>query len=324
MRVGVLLSGGIDSAAAARILLEEGHEVIGYYLLLHERSDPGPARRVAERLRIPLKILDLREEFRELVIERVVEAYSRGSALNPCVICNREVKFGLAAGRILAEADAVATGHYARLRVEGGEVYLEEGADPVKSQAYFLALVKKEVLKRAIFPLGNLTKAQVRQANPDIPASPESYDVCFAPEGLAKFLEGRLGRARGPIYYKGELVGFHRGAHLLTVGQRRGLGVGAGKRLYVIDIKPPEVHLGTWEEAHRKEILVGQVNWLAEPRERAVVRVRVSHPGTPASLVPEGNLIKIVFDEKVFAPAPGQLAAFYEGERVLGGGIILR
>ncbi len=325
MRVGVLLSGGIDSAAAARALLSQGHGVIAYHLLLHEHSDPAPAQRMAKHLGIPLQVLDLRREFERLVIKRVVEAYSKGWALNPCVVCNREIKFGLAAKEILSFCDAVATGHYARLSVREGEVFLEEGADPVKSQAYFLALVKAEVLKKALFPLGELTKEEVRRRNPDLPALPESYDVCFAPAGLSRFLEERLGRERGPIFYRGRLVGFHRGAHRLTVGQRRGLGVGLGRRLYVVRLEPPEVHVDTWEAAHRREIEVGSVNWLAEPVGEAVVRVRVSHRGTPARLVPTGeDKLRVVFEEPVFAPAPGQLAAFYRGRRVLGGGIILR
>ena len=352
MRVVVAMSGGVDSAVAAALLAREGHEVVGVTLRLADLSGDGlgvsrccapldveMARAVAGRLGIAHHVLDMTEPFRRGVLDPFVASYLAGETPLPCALCNARVKFGELL-RLLPQfgAEALATGHYAR--IAGGEAgpALLRGRSPAKDQSYFLFGLQRDDLARVRFPLGELTKPEVREAarGLGLPNSGrrDSQEVCFVPEGgsyqevLRRLAPGRLPGAGEVVDVSGEVVGRHGGFHLFTVGQRRGLGIAGTSRLYVVATRPGEnrVVVGGRDDALRRRLRLRDVNWLAPAptgQVTAEVQVRSRHRAQRAAITPgPGLAARVEFEEPVLAPAPGQAAVFYAGNRVLGGGWI--
>lgn len=347
-KVVVAMSGGVDSSAAAALLKEEGYEVIGVTLKLFDAEraqaaccgaeDAGAmARAVCGALGVRHYIKDAREIFKKKVIDDFVESYAAGATPNPCVNCNRFVKFDYLLGLAKAlGAGCLATGHYARIEKAPDGFRLLRGSDPLKDQSYFLYCLKKSALPHILFPLGAMTKKEVKERARALrlPAAgaKESNDICFIggtdyPRYLRKQggLKPRPGRIVDP---SGRTLGRHEGFFNYTVGQRRGLGVYGPGRLYVTELRPEtnEVALGTLAEAGFASFEASAVNWLAErPAAGGRVHAQIRYRHKPAPCLVrscEGTGFSGVFDEPQFAPARGQSVVFYEGDRVLGGGII--
>ena len=350
----VAMSGGVDSSVAAALLTEQGHRVIGVTMktfCYSEQDGPSQtccgldgimdARRVADRLGIPHYVFEVERDFTRDVIDDFVSEYAAGRTPNPCVRCNGNTKFRdlLRRGAALG-CDAIATGHYARMGQDvTGEPVLLRGVDRGKDQAYFLWGLPREILPQLMFPLGELTKPEVRERARALGLStaekPESQEICFVPSGdYMDVLRQRLpaehpALAKGQLVTpEGEVVGEHDGYAGYTVGQRRGLGGGRGQRLYVIGSRPQtrEVVVGSREQLHRAELAVGELNWLArQPREGDRVSVQIRHraPAAEADVVSAAdNRLVVRFGEPQRAPAPGQSAVVFAGETVLGGGRI--
>ncbi|MBA2340683.1 MAG: tRNA 2-thiouridine(34) synthase MnmA [Pyrinomonadaceae bacterium] len=371
MKIAVAMSGGVDSSAAAALLKAEGHELVGFSMQLwnqrrglsvDEHGDPLPsrccslddiydARRVAEELGFPFYVLNLESEFEQSVVKPFVESYLAGETPIPCVACNSRLKF--ASLDRLAQSlgcDKVATGHYAR--VEYDEVVnryrLLRGRDLQKDQSYFLWELTQEQLSRALFPLGNLSKPEVREIArqhdlKSVAEKAESQEICFVPDGdyagfIDRYLDaegeeaGKTPRAGEIVNTLGEELGQHNGIHRYTVGQRRGLGaIGQGRALYVVQLDPARnrVVVGAEDELLQYEFSAAGVNWLAfePPAEalRADVRVRYRHTAAQAVIeIIDARRVHIVFDEPQRAITPGQATVFYRGDEVLGGGWIVK
>jgi tRNA-specific 2-thiouridylase len=349
-RVAVAMSGGVDSSVAAALLVQAGHEVVGFTLnlwpvWLPEDGNPHAccgvgaaedARAVAQQLGIRHYVLNLREAFEEAVIRPFAEAYARGRTPNPCVACNRSVKFSLLLDRARGLGmDFLATGHYARTRRDGQVVRLLRALDPRKDQSYVLCGLSQRELSHVLFPLGELTKDRVRSVARElglvVADKPESQEICFVPRGhytevVARFAPHAL--RPGPLYdLHGRRLGTHQGVARYTLGQRRGLGVAGGRPWYVAALDPDRnaVFVGTEEDVRATELVVEDVTWTVSPPEESRLRaeVRVRHGGhlAPASLE-VGEEVRVRFDTPQWAPSPGQVACFYRGEEVLGGGVI--
>jgi tRNA-specific 2-thiouridylase len=350
----VAMSGGVDSSLAAALLVEQGHRVVGVTMKTFCYSgDQGPsrtccgldgimdARRVADRLGIPHYVFDVERDFTRDVIDDFVAEYAAGRTPNPCVRCNGNTKFRdlLKRGAMLG-CDAIATGHYARMGVsDTGEPVLLRGLDRNKDQAYFLWSLPREMLPQLMFPLGELTKPEVRDRARalalETAEKPESQEICFVPSGdYVDVLEARLGAehpslAAGTLVTPGgETVGEHSGYARYTVGQRKGIGGGHSRRLYVLGSRPAtrEVVVGTWEELHRSGARVGELNWLAEPpRTGDMVDVQIRHraPAVAARVLAHAEgTIELEFEEPQRAVTPGQSAVVCRADLVLGGGRI--
>jgi tRNA-specific 2-thiouridylase len=352
-RVIVAMSGGVDSAVAAARLVDQGHDVVGVTLHLWDYPEEGDAkahgrccapedqydaRRTADVLGFPHFTFDRRELFARTVVEPFVEAYLSGTTPSPCTSCNRGVKIAeLSALADRLGASHVATGHYARMgRTDGGEPFLREGADKSKDQSYFLYATPRAQLERLMFPLGESTKAEVREeaVARKVPGATkgESQELCFVGAGAgayASFVEERAkGRIRpGPIVdADGRVVGEHQGVHRFTVGQRKGLRVALGERTFVASIEPDTatVRLGKNEALAARTASVDDVvlaPGVSLPID-ARVRVRYRHEGALGRIEGTGDAATITFASDVRAVSKGQVAVFYEGDRVLGGGRI--
>lgn len=341
MRVLAALSGGVDSTVAASLLLEAGHEVLGGSLRLCDRpggDDPAPAEAAAS-LGIPFFRWDARARFEERVVAPFAAAYAAGRTPNPCALCNPRVKFALLLERARElGAERLATGHYARIAAgPAGAPRLLRGADRGKDQSYFLFGLERAWLGRILFPLGGLTKGEVRRLARErslaVAERPESQEICFVPEGDAgAFAAARLpAGAGGPgaiVDRAGRRLGTHRGLAHYTVGQRRGLGFAAGSPRYVLalDAAANAVVVGAEGELWGRELSVAGVNWLVDPPAgafRAAVRIRSRHEPSPALLETAGEGgWRVRFDEPQRALTPGQAAVLYDGDSVLGGGWI--
>jgi tRNA-specific 2-thiouridylase len=354
----VAMSGGVDSSVAAALLKEQGHNVVGVTMKTFCYSDAeaeanGPsktccgldgimdARLVADRLGIPHYVFDVEREFTRDVIDDFVSEYAAGRTPNPCVRCNGNTKFRdlLRRGAMLG-CDYIATGHYARMGVDDdGNSVLLRGVDEKKDQSYFLWALPPEMLPRLMFPLGELTKPEVReiarQMGLTTAEKPESMEICFVPDGdYARFLGKKLGAehaalsAGALVTTSGEVLGEHDGYARFTVGQRKGLGGGRSLPLYVIGTRPAtrEVVVGTADELMRSDVSIGELSWLATPpAPGAAVRVQMRHraPAVPARVetVADGE-IRLVLDTPQRAVTPGQSAVLFSGDVVLGGGRI--
>jgi tRNA-uridine 2-sulfurtransferase len=350
----VAMSGGVDSSVAAALLVEQGHRVIGVTMKTFcytEVEGPGKtycgldgimdARSVADRLGIPHYVFDVEREFTRDVIDDFVSEYAAGRTPNPCVRCNGNTKFAdlLKRGRMLG-CDAIATGHYARMGTdETGAPALLRGLDHNKDQSYFLWALPRQMLPQLMFPLGELTKPEVRERARELglvtAEKPESQEICFVPTGnYVDVLEQRLGSdhvalsSGSLVSSTGEALGEHDGYARYTVGQRKGLGGGHGQRLYVLGSRPQtrEVVVGTWEELHRREMRVGEMNWLAQrPDVGAEVEIQIRHRARAARarVAASGDdTLSVEFDAPQRAVAPGQSAVVFRGDLVLGGGRI--
>jgi tRNA-specific 2-thiouridylase len=347
-RVVVAMSGGVDSSVAAALVLEQGFEAIGVTLHLAgsasrccSLADADDARRVAQQLGIRFFVANYRERFQREVIEEFADAYLRGRTPIPCVACNKRFKFDYLGERArVFGATRVASGHYARSDrdPETGLWRLRRAADGRKDQSYFLFQLDQAQLARSWFPLGGLSKREVRARACRLGLvtahKPESQEICFVPDGdVAAAVERIRPQARDAggeiVDGSGRVLGRHAGVHRFTVGQRRGLGVAGAQRLYVqrIDAASRRVEVGPAESLAAKGALLEGVSWVSGARPpapaRATVQVRYRHEGVAASIeaAPDGRA-RVVFDEPVRAVSPGQAAVFYQGDVVLGGGWI--
>ncbi len=339
-KVAVALSGGVDSAVAAALLQQQAIDLSGVHLRLSPQGPPaGHLALLGERLGLRLEELDLQADFARQVLDYFVEEYFRGRTPNPCLRCNATIKFGRLWQHLEATgATHLATGHYARLQKEAdGALGLYRGVDRRKDQSYFLSRLPRELLPHLLFPLGELTKPEVRQRYRDLGLPPgaddrESMELCFVPDGgYQAFIRQRRG-APGPpgdlVDSRGRVLGRHRGLEAYTVGQRRGLGIPAREPFYVTAIQPElnRVVLGQRAELLASGLLASRMNWLITPpvgelEAQAVIRYR--HPGVPALIIPlEGGGVRVVFATPQAAVAPGQGVVFYHQDRVLGGGWI--
>src|SRR5215471_15839927 len=354
-RVVVGLSGGVDSSVAAALLVEQGFDVVGVTLRVwpwHESKDPerrfgsccspatvDDARQVARRLGIPYYLLNSETEFARTVIDDFAREYEAGRTPVPCTVCNRDVKFGSLLARARAwDAVAVATGHYARItRDEAtGRFLLWRGADAQKDQSDFLWPLSQAQLGAARFPVGALTKAEVRERARALGLvtadKPESQEICFVPDNDYRgFLRRRIPHAFNPgpiVDGAGRVLGEHEGLAAYTVGQRRGLGLSTGRTIYVTKLDPARntVVVGSSHEVEIDTLVARQVNWISidELTESRRVRAQIRHRHEPAAatISPRGRGVEVAFDSPQWAPAPGQSVVFYEGDLVVGGGVI--
>lgn len=354
-RIVVAMSGGVDSSVAAMLLKRAGHEVIGLFMrtgVQHEADactpthkqgccsalDAQDARRVADRLDIPFYAFDYADEF-DRIIDYFAAEYASGRTPNPCVVCNTWLKFGkLWEQARLLGAERIATGHYARVIETDGQVELHCGADPEKDQSYVLFGIRAEILSNLVLPIGEFTKSQIRmlarEAELPVSEKPDSQEICFVPGGryveVVRKRRPDLGRKGVFVDRQGNVLGEHGGIENFTVGQRKGLGLTAGSRRFVLEIIPSrdEVVVGSREELGASGLLADRVNWLI-PRPttplRCEVKIRYRSRPTFAVVEPQGeDLAKVRFEEPQFAVTPGQAAVFYDGSRVLGGGWIVQ
>ena len=369
MKIAVAMSGGVDSSAAAAILKEQGHELVGFTMQLwdqrrginvDENGDPLPsrccslddvydARRVAEELNFPFYVLNLERDFERDVVHPFVTSYLNGETPIPCVTCNSRLKFASLDRLALSlGCEKVATGHYARVEFDAtaNRYRLLRGRNEQKDQSYFLWELTQSQLSRAMFPLGEMSKPEAREAARQhglnaVAEKKESQEICFVPDGdyagfIDRFLEAENASDRLPgsgeiVDTTGKPLGRHEGIHRYTIGQRRGLGIADERPLYVVAINADKNRLtvGGADELLSTEFTAAGVNWIAcdDPTDpvRAEVRVRYRHTAAPATINPlPNNRARIVFDEPQRAITPGQATVFYRHDEVAGGGWIVR
>lgn len=348
VRIIAAMSGGVDSSVMAALLKEAGADVLGVFLHVWDYSrdevsghgsccaleDAYDARRVADHLGIPFYSMDMRDAFRRDVIEPFIDDYESGRTPNPCERCNRFVKFGAlleAADRL--EAAYVATGHYVQRRDDANGVHIYRGHDEKKDQSYFLATTRREQVERILFPVGHLRKDDTRRlaAHFDLPTADkhESQDICFIPAGDRIGFLKKQGAAAGfrpgkIVDGMGEVLGRHEGIAHYTLGQRRGLNLAGGPwHVVALDGNTARVVVAPPEEALITAVEVGDVAWIRSPEKDEAVTVKVRYQMRPASCVLEiKGGVYVRFDVPQKPTAPGQVAAFYAGNELLGGGII--
>ncbi|MFH1485530.1 MAG: tRNA 2-thiouridine(34) synthase MnmA [Chloroflexota bacterium] len=349
-RVVVAMSGGVDSAVAAALLKEAGYEVIGVTMRLWTLETPGiptahrrccsveaidDARRVCQILDIPYYILNFEEEFQSHVVDYFCQEYARGRTPNPCIACNRHVKFNFLLEKALAlGADYLATGHYARIVEDDGKYRLLRAVDSSKDQSYVLYTLGQRELRHLVFPLGPLRKEDTRRKaavlNLSVADKVESQDICFITEGnYHVFLAERIASSPGELVdLAGRVMGRHRGVAFYTVGQRHGLGLASREPLYVVAIDPADNRLvvGGREELLRDRLMAGDVSFVSGEAPATplgvTAKIRYKSPEARATLVCVNSRVEVRFAEPQWAITPGQAVVFYLGEEVLGGGTI--
>lgn len=354
-KVVVGMSGGVDSSVAAYLLKEQGYDVIGVTMQIWEDEEQqrteenggccglsavDDARRVADRLEIPYYVMNFKQEFQEKVVHYFVEEYLAGRTPNPCIACNRYVKWESLLKRSMEiGADYIATGHYARIaKLPNGRFAIRNSVTARKDQTYALYNLTQFQLAHTLMPIGEYEKDQVRriaqEAGLPVAAKPDSQDICFVPDGdYAAFLKKKAGeRMPGEgdfVTRDGTVLGKHKGITHYTIGQRKGLGLSMGEPVFVSELRPKtnQVVVGEEPQVFKKELLCDHLNFmgmedLEEPR-RVWAKVRYAHKGQWCRIERQGrDLIRAEFEEPVRAITPGQAVVFYEGEYVLGGGII--
>lgn len=357
MKTRVLLgmSGGTDSSVAAMLLQDMGYEVVGFTLKLYEESgkfysedqtEPEyiqDAANLAKRLNIEHHVLDIKKVFKEKILSYFADEYLAGRTPFPCVKCNKEIKW-----KIFSEqadkyhCEKIATGHYARIVDHNGWQYIAEGNDKDKDQAFFLWGMTPQLLKRVVFPLGGLTKPEIRaiaakRGFAKVSSKKDSMGICFIEESdYRPFLKKLLKERDIKIYQgnyidkKGNVLGKHQGFPFYTIGQRRGLDIHLNKRIFVTDIDATEntITLGDYKDLYRREMWVNDYNLINKaevtPEKRFIVKIRYRNQATPCHLhIENNNKIRVELLEDLPAIAAGQSAVFYDGERVIGGGVIL-
>jgi tRNA-uridine 2-sulfurtransferase len=347
-KVVVGLSGGVDSSTAAALLQQQGYEVIGLTLWLMKGKGQCcsegmvDAAKLCESMNIPHHIVDSREAFEKYIVDYLVTGYGKGITPLPCSQCNKAVKFGpmLAYARAELGCDRIATGHYARIRCDelSGRYQLVRARDRSKDQTYFLYDLSQDVLAHVLFPLGDIVKTETRRMAGDFglhtAEKPESQDLCLveANGSMQAFLDKYLAPQKGEIVDQlGRVLGYHDGVHHYTIGQRKGLGIAHSEPLYVVELDAMQnrVIVGDRAATLADDCLVQQVNWvsIAEPTApiRAEVQIRYRAIAVPATLIPlQDSRVRVVFDQPQSSITPGQAAVWYDGEVLLGGGIIER
>lgn len=354
-KVVVGMSGGVDSSVAAWLLKEQGYDVIGVTMQIWQDEDTAvqeeqggccglsaveDARRAAARLDIPYYVMNFKQEFKKYVIDYFVKEYQQCRTPNPCIACNRYVKWEALLRRSLAiGADYIATGHYARVvQLPEGRYCLKQAVSPAKDQTYALYSLTQEQLSRTLMPVGEYDKAQIRAmaeaAGLQVANKPDSQDICFVPDGdYAGYMEREAGIESKPgnfVDIRGNILGRHKGLIHYTIGQRRGLGIAAGKRMFVTALRQEtnEVVLDSGEALYSRQLYADQLNFmpfgqLEKPIE-VTARIRYNHQGAPAMVEPvDTDRVRVIFREPQRAVTPGQAVVFYHGDYVLGGGTIL-
>ena len=348
----IAMSGGVDSSLAAKLMRDRGFDCIGCTMKLYHNEDAGlersrtccslddveDARSVAFKLGMPFYVFNFTDAFRDTVIRKFIDSYEQGITPNPCIDCNRYMKFDKLFERAkILGCDYIVTGHYARIEEQDGKFLLKKALDETKDQSYVLYSMTQRQLAHTMFPLGNMRKTEVRQCAGECgfvnAKKPDSQDICFVPNGdYAGVIELQTGRraAEGNFVDKhGNILGRHKGLIHYTIGQRKGLGISSSAPLYVCRICPEsgDVTLGSRDDLLRREADVSDFNWISGsvPRGefRCKVKIRYRQPEQCAIIRPTGeNTVHIAFDEPQRAITPGQAAVLYDGDLVLGGGTI--
>lgn len=331
-KVIIAMSGGVDSSVGAALLKKQGYEVVGVFLNLGQSFDKKRAQQVAKKLAIPFYAFDLRKEFKSKIVDYFLKNYKIGLTPNPCVVCNKEIKFGFLFEKLKAlGADYIATGHYARL-VRG---ILLQAKDKEKDQSYFLWKLNQKILKKTLFPIGDYTKTEIkklaRKFKLPVLDIPESQEICFIQTSTADFLKKHIKPKPGSIIDLNERVlGQHQGLWFYTIGQRKRIELPSGP-FYVVDknIKRNALIISRNEkDLYKKELIAKNINWIPkkEPKFplKVMAKIRYRHDSAPAMITKEKNKIKVVFSRPQRAITPGQSVVFYRNQEVLGGGIIIK
>lgn len=353
------MSGGIDSTVASLMLHDEGYEVVGITMKTWDYTGSGgstketgccnvdsfnDARMAAVQHGFPHFILDIRDEFGDFVVNDFVEEYLAGRTPNPCVLCNTHIKWRALLKRADAlDCDFIATGHYAKIRQHDNSRYvISKAIDHTKDQSYVLWGLDQQLLSRTLLPLGGYRKTEIRQmavdyGYPELAKKSESYEICFVPDNdyrnfLKRKVEGLEERVNGGDFVDktGKFLGKHKGYPFYTIGQRKGLDIALGKPVFVTAIQPENntVVLGDEADLEKNEMLVGRINMIKydalTPGMEATTKIRYKDAGTLSNLYPENNGVRVSFYQNAKGIAPGQSAVFYEGDDVIGGGIINR
>lgn len=356
-RVLLAMSGGTDSSVAAIILKEKDYDIIGMTFRAYDsiskacmEKETGccsvdsifEAKKLAESLNFPHHILDVRDFFEETVIKDFVSEYLKGRTPNPCVVCNQQIKWN----KMISEAeklncDFLATGHYAKIIKENDRFFIRKGEDDTKDQSYFLWMLNQDNLSKTIFPLGELKKSEVRNIAKlknyeKIATKKESQEICFIPEdnyriflkNYVKNIDETIGEGN-VLDTSGKIIGKHNGYPFYTIGQRKGINIALGYPAYVISINPVtnEIVLGEKKYLEQKKVVLDNINLMKydfiDKEIRAECKIRYNNIGTSCSVFQKNNKIHIIFDEPVYAVTPGQSAVIYQGNDVVGGGIIV-
>ena len=349
----IAMSGGVDSSVAAYLMKQKGFSCVGMTMKLYDNEDIGisgektccslkdveDARNVASRLDIPYYVVNFKDKFEEKVIQKFIDTYKSGGTPNPCIDCNRYLKFDKLMQRMKElEMDCVVTGHYARIEKNGDRFLLKKGVDETKDQSYVLYSLSQEQLAHTVLPLGNYTKSEIREIAAEqgfINAKKhDSQDICFVPDGdYAAFIENHTGEAfpEGDFTdINGNVLGQHRGIIRYTIGQRRGIGISSNEPLYVLKVCPKDnkVIIGKNDDLFSKTLEADNINLIALDKIasplRLTAKIRYKHKESPCTVLQTDNdRLHVEFDEPQRAITPGQALVLYDGDTVVGGGVIL-
>jgi tRNA-specific 2-thiouridylase len=350
-KVLIAMSGGVDSSVSAALLKEQGYEVIGATMQIWQTEEEeerengccsltavNDARRVADKLGIPYYVLNFRDIFRERVIEYFIREYQAGRTPNPCIVCNKEVKFEALLDKAISMGlDYIATGHYAQVEFKDGRYLLKKAISKTKDQTYALYNLTQDQLSKTLFPVGRYEKDQIRQIakkyDLGVASKPDSQEICFVEDNdYAKFISEYADSEIYPgdiVDTKENVLGKHNGVFNYTVGQRKGLGIPSNMPLYVveIDIEKNQVVVGSDEETFSNKFIARDLNWIGinklEKEMRVEAKIRYGAKEAPAIIKPiENEKVEVFFDTPQRAITPGQSAVFYDGDYVVGGGVI--